>query len=259
MTGPAGHIAHKRFGQNFLVDESVLDALIGFIAPNAEDKIIEIGPGRAALTARLLRRVPKMSAVEIDRDLAAWLRGEFPTLEVIEADALKLDWKTILEGSPIRVVGNLPYNISSPILFALLGAKDRVIDQHFMLQREMVDRMVAKPSTKAYGRLSVMLQAYYDMAKLCDIGPQAFYPAPKVFSAFVRMVPKKNVPDVDFSQFEKVVKAAFSLRRKTLRNALAGVLTEDEIRKADIDPSVRAETLDVNDFVRLTKVYASKA
>ena len=259
MTGPAGHIAHKRFGQNFLVDESVLDALIGFIAPNAEDKIIEIGPGRAALTARLLRRVPKMSAVEIDRDLATWLRGEFPTLEVIEADALKLDWKTILEGSPIRVVGNLPYNISSPILFALLGAKDRVIDQHFMLQREMVDRMVAKPSTKAYGRLSVMLQAYYDMAKLCDIGPQAFYPAPKVFSAFVRMVPKKNVPDVDFSQFEKVVKAAFSLRRKTLRNALAGVLTEDEIRKADIDPSVRAETLDVNDFVRLTKVYASKA
>ena len=249
----------KRFGQNFLTDASVLDALVGFIAPHTDDTLVEIGPGRGALTKRLLAQTERLTAVEIDRDLACALKEAYaPRLTLIEADVLEVDFNALCPDQPLRIVGNLPYNISSPILFLLLEARNRIVDQHFMLQREVVERMVASPGSKAYGRLSVMLQAYYDMVKLAEIPPEAFHPAPKVYSAFVRMTPKATVPDVPFEDFSLVVKAAFAMRRKTLKNNLAGLLDEEELRGCGVDPGLRAEALDTAAFARLADRYAAK-
>ena len=199
------------------------------------------------------------TAIEIDRDLAAWLKETFPeTLTLIEADALKLDWNKVHPGKALRIVGNLPYNISSPLLFHLMTVADRVIDQHFMLQKEVVDRMVATPGSKVYGRLSVMLQYRYRMQKMFDVPPGAFTPAPKVTSSIVRMAPKKvdELLPVDLERFAVIVAAAFNQRRKTLRNALAKLLTEEDIKKAGVDPALRAEALDVEAFVRLARINA---
>ena len=255
------HKARKRFGQNFLVDSFWIDKLAHAVGPKRGDDIIEIGPGKAALTRRLLAGVRRMRAVEIDRDLASWLRCEFPeSLELIESDALKLDWKSLAEKSGrLRIVGNLPYNISSPLLFALLPAADYVLDQHFMLQREVVDRMAAKPGSKTYGRLSVMLQWRYHITKLFDVPAGAFCPVPAVVSAFVRMKPKaeKDIPATDFSVFSRVVTQAFTQRRKTLRNALSATLAEEDIRACGIDPSSRAETVPVEGFIELANYAAS--
>ncbi len=257
-----GHRARKRFGQNFLHDQHWIGRIVRSIDAKPEDAIIEIGPGQAALTREIIACAGHETAVEIDRDLAAFLRTQFApeALTLIEADALTLDWATVLEGKRLRIIGNLPYNISSPLLFALMKGAHRVIDQHFMLQKEVVDRMTAEPGSKTYGRLSVMLQYRYVMHKLFDVPPGAFVPPPKVTSSIVRMIPRpvESLPEVDLEVFGEIVAAAFQQRRKTLRNAVSAFLTEDEIRAAGIDPTLRAEALDVNAFVALANATAAK-
>lgn len=259
--GLAGHKARKRFGQNFLHDEHWIGRIARTIDATPADTVVEIGPGQAALTRKMIEQAGHVTAVEIDRDLAAWLRETFPeTLTLIEADALKLDWQTVYPDKRIRIIGNLPYNISSPLLFHLMAVADRVIDQHFMLQKEVVDRMVAAPGSKVYGRLSVMLQYRYRMQKMFDVPPGAFTPAPKVTSSIVRMIPKKtkDLLPVNYQAFSDVVAAAFNQRRKTLRNAISSFLTEEDIRNCEVDPGTRAEALGVEAFVRLANAVAQK-
>ena len=254
MSAPP-RLARRRFGQNFLHDPRFIARIVDAIDPLAGQTIVEIGPGRAALTRELIARAGHITAVEIDRDLAAWLRTEFTPVQLtlVEADALKVDW-TQWPG-PLRLVGNLPYNISSPLLFALVTAAECVVDQHFMLQKEVVDRMVAAPGSRTYGRLSVMLQSRYRMTKLFDVPREAFSPPPQVTSSIVRMqpLPAAQLPDVDRDAFARVVAAAFGQRRKTLRNALGGLLPADAIAAAGVNPGARAETLTVADFVNLAR------
>ncbi|MGZ8993817.1 MAG: 16S rRNA (adenine(1518)-N(6)/adenine(1519)-N(6))-dimethyltransferase RsmA [Burkholderiaceae bacterium] len=256
----APHRARKRFGQNFLHDQGVVARIVDAIDPRPGQAIVEIGPGRAALTAALIQRAGHIRAIEIDRDLAAALRERFRADELllIEADALGIDWQAIVEG-PLRVVGNLPYNISTPLLFALLPIAERVIDQQFMLQKEVVDRMVAAPGSRTYGRLSVMLQFRYRLTKLFDVPRGAFTPAPQVTSSVVRMQPRAvtELPQIDVDSFGRVVAAAFGQRRKTLRNALAPLLGSSDIAAAGVDPQARAETLSVQSFVDLTRRFAA--
>lgn len=255
--GLVGHRARKRFGQNFLKDPVWISRIAKAVDAQPGQTVIEIGPGQAALTRELVAQAGHIWAVEIDRDLAAWLRTQFApqALSLIEADALTLDWRTAAQEGPLRLVGNLPYNISSPLLFSLMQAADRVIDQHFMLQREVVDRMTAAPGSKTYGRLSVMLQWRYRMTKLFDVPPGAFSPAPAVVSSVVRMIPKKkeNVPEVDFPLFSCIVAHAFGKRRKTLRNALSGLLDFEAIASCGIAPTARAESLPLESFVALSR------
>ena len=260
--GLAGHKARKRFGQNFLHDEHWIGRIARTIDATPADTVVEIGPGQAALTRKMIEQAGHVTAVEIDRDLAEWLRETFPeTLTLIEADALKLDWQTVYPDKRIRIIGNLPYNISSPLLFHLMAVDDRVIDQPFMLQKEVVDRMVAAPGSKVYGRLSVMLQYRYRMQKMFDVPPGAFTPAPKVTSSIVRMIPKKteDLLPVNYQAFSDVVAAAFNQRRKTLRNAISSFLTEEDIRNCEVDPGARAEALGVEAFVRLANAVAQKS
>lgn len=254
--GLQGHRARKRFGQNFLHDRHWIERIAKAVNATEGDDIVEIGPGQAALTRELIACAGKVRAVEIDRDLAAWLKETFPeSLSLIEADALTLDWTQVAKNDNLRVVGNLPYNISSPLLFKLLEAADHVKDQHFMLQKEVVDRMVAQHGSKTYGRLSVMLQWRYRMQKLFDVPPGAFNPPPKVMSSVVRMIPKakEEVPSVDFELFSSVVANAFSQRRKTIRNALSALLSAEEIAACDVAPGARAEELPLDAFVRLAQ------
>ncbi|HUL68349.1 MAG TPA: 16S rRNA (adenine(1518)-N(6)/adenine(1519)-N(6))-dimethyltransferase RsmA [Burkholderiaceae bacterium] len=254
---PAGHRARKRFSQNFLHDTHYIARIVAAIAPKRGDNIVEIGPGLGALTGELVAAAGHIRCVEIDRDLAARLRERFAPDEitVIEGDALALDWNALghARGGALRIVGNLPYHISTPLLFALVPAAALVEDQHFMLQREVVDRMVAAPGGRDYGRLSVTLQLRYRMAKLFDVPAGAFAPAPKVVSSVVRMQPRAHaeLPQIEFGSIERVVAAAFGQRRKTLRNALAPLLDESAIRAAGVDPGARAETLPVASFVAL--------
>jgi len=251
----APHRARKRFGQNFLHDPRVIARIVDAIDPRPGQTIVEIGPGQAALTRPLVQRAGHLTAIEIDRDLADRLRGEFPPqqLTLIEADALAFDWGDL--PGPLRLVGNLPYNISSPLLFSLATVAERVVDQHFMLQKEVVDRMVAPPGSKTYGRLSVMLQFRYRMVKLFDVPRGAFNPPPNVTSSIVRMVPipVAQLPAVDADSFSRVVATAFGQRRKTLRNALATLLDASAISSAGVDPQARAETLANDAFVRLAR------
>ena len=254
-----GHRARKRFSQNFLHDAHYIERIVGAVAPQPGDRIVEIGPGLAALTEPLLERAGHLTAVEIDRDLAARLRERFSAakLTLVEADALDFDWAAFAAADPrpLRIVGNLPYHISTPLLFALLPIAARVRDQHFMLQKEVVDRMAAPAGSSDYGRLSVMLQWRYQVTRLFVVPAGAFSPPPQVQSAIVRLVP--HPPDtlapVDAARFAQVVSAAFGQRRKTLRNALSPLLDEAAIRAADVDPQARAETLDVAAFVRLAQ------
>ena len=242
----------KRFGQHFLHDRAVLKRIIDAIAPARADAVVEIGPGEGALTRLLLERLDRLTAIEIDRDLAASLAHEFPSekLAVVVGDVLEFDFSVCAPG--VRIVGNLPYNISTPILFHLVQQGDRVRDMHFMLQREVVERMVAQPSTPEYGRLSVSLQARYAMKRLFNVSPGAFRPPPKVESAVVRLVP---LPDVSIpANFADVVRKAFSARRKTLRNALG--LSADEFKTLGIDPGLRPENLSPGDYLRITRVCA---
>jgi len=248
------HQARKRFGQHFLTDGTVIEGIVQAIAPARDDHVVEIGPGLSALTQPLLRSLAHLKVVEIDRDLAERLRRQNTPerLTVIEADALTVDFGSL--GADLRVVGNLPYNISSPILFHLMDAAEVVRDQHFMLQREVIDRMVAKPGGTDYGRLSVMLQSRYFMEKLFDVPPEAFDPPPRVVSAVVRMIPlpANRLRPVSDEALEKVVARAFSQRRKMLRRALGDWAALVPWEELDIAPTARAEELSVEKFIRMT-------
>jgi 16S rRNA (adenine1518-N6/adenine1519-N6)-dimethyltransferase len=256
------HTPRKRFGQNFLTDAHYIQKILDGVHAQPNEAVLEIGPGLGALTERLIAAAGHITAVEIDRDLAARLRERFDAtrLTLIEQDALKVDFAA-LPGDDWRVVGNLPYNISSPILFRLLEVRDKLRDIHVMLQKEVVLRMAAAPSTPDYGRLSVMLQAYFYVEKLFYVPAGAFTPAPKVESAVARLTPlgkspfKDSAPEIrDHKRFAQLVTAAFSQRRKTLRNALSAFLDADQIQAADVDPQARAENLGVAQFARLTEI-----
>ena len=247
------HIARKRFGQNFLRDAHFVRACIEAIRPQAGDTLVEIGPGLGALTRPLLAQVPHLHVVEIDRDLIARLHAEFPPerMTIHAGDALQFDFSRI--GVRLRIAGNLPYNISTPLLFHLAEFAGQIRDMHFMLQKEVVARMVAAPSTSAYGRLSVMLQYRFQILHLFDVPPQAFHPAPKITSSFVRLLPLHPLPYIaqDPAIFAKIVAAAFSTRRKTLRNTLKTHLSDQDFAALGIDAGLRAENLGVADFVRI--------
>ena len=234
----SSHVPRKRFGQHFLHDPRVLAHLVQEIDPHKGDFVVEIGPGEGALTDRLRDKAGTLEVIEIDRDLAARLQG----VKVHQADALEFDYSVFPKG--VRLVGNLPYNISTPLLFHLARFADRVRDMHFMLQLEVVERMVAKPSTPEYGRLSVALQARFAMKKLFNVGKGAFRPPPKVESAVVRLEPLPEILKID----EDLLRRAFSARRKTLRNALPGV----DFAAAGIDPKLRPENLSPEDYARLS-------
>ncbi|PIT76987.1 16S rRNA (adenine(1518)-N(6)/adenine(1519)-N(6))-dimethyltransferase RsmA [Limnohabitans sp. G3-2] len=257
------HIARKRFGQHFLTDGGIIDAIVDAINPEAGQPMVEIGPGLAALTQPLVERLGHLTVIELDRDLAVRLR-EHPHLSVVESDVLKVDFSALaqamLASQPasapaarkIRVVGNLPYNISTPILFHLLAHVDRIEDQHFMLQKEVIDRMVAQPATSDYSRLSVMLQWRYDMANVLFVPPESFDPPPRVDSAVVRMVPLAQPPDVHVKTLETLVQVAFSQRRKILRNTLGKWLDEKGFA-GTFDLQRRAEEVPVAEFVALAQ------
>lgn len=251
--------AKKSLGQHFLHDRGIVDKLVLAIDPRPGDRIVEIGPGQGALTFPLLDRHGALTAIEFDRDLLVPLTAAAKThgdLMLINADVMNVDFTALAEGTPFRLVGNLPYNLSSPILFHALDHAAAVRDMHFMLQKEVVDRMAAGPGSKVYGRLSVMLQAYCTVTALFMVPPGAFRPPPKVDSAVVRLVPRPpaQIGITDPRRFAEVVRAAFGQRRKTLRNALDSVCTIEQIVAAGIDPKSRAEQLEVADFVRLANL-----
>ena len=251
------HLARKRFGQHFLVDPGVIDAIVREIAPKPGDALIEIGPGLGALTQPLLERCGALTVIELDRDLAARWRQR-PGVAVIESDVLKVDFSAIAgaAGQALRVVGNLPYNISTPILFHLLAIAPQVRDQHFMLQKEVVDRMAAAPGRKDFGRLSVMLQWRYSIEALFDVAPAAFDPPPRVDSAIVRMRPLAMPPQLDEARLQALVTLAFSQRRKLLRHTLGRWLDEQGFG-GNFDVQRRAEEVPVAEYVALTQAVSS--
>jgi 16S rRNA (adenine1518-N6/adenine1519-N6)-dimethyltransferase len=258
------HQAKKRFGQNFLHDHGVIERIIRSINPQPSDALIEIGPGLGALTVPLLNKLGKLRVIELDRDVIPHLRtnaGDHAGLEIIMADALKVDYGELAPaGGKLRIIGNLPYNISTPILFHLLTFADRIADMHFMLQKEVVDRMAAAPGDEAYGRLTVSLAARTEVKKLFTVGPGAFQPAPKVDSAIVRLTPRPPAFEiVDQALFDRIVTSAFSQRRKTLSNGLKQLMTVKQIEAAGIDPGIRAERLSAAEFARLTAVALQQA
>jgi 16S rRNA (adenine1518-N6/adenine1519-N6)-dimethyltransferase len=251
------HIPRKRFGQHFLCDQGIIESIVQAIAPRPGDAMVEIGPGLAALTQPLVERLGRLSVIELDRDLARRLR-EHPQLDVIESDVLKVDFAQVaqaLAAPKIRVVGNLPYNISTPILFHLLGFVDAVQDQHFMLQKEVIDRMVAAPATADYGRLSVMLQWRYAMDNVLFVPPESFDPPPRVDSAIVRMVPRTRFAALDTALLEQLVQVAFSQRRKLLRHTLGRWLQEQGFG-GHFDTQRRAEEVPVDEYVALALALA---
>ena len=250
------HKAKKQFGQNFLVDQTVIADIVRCIHPQMDDNMVEIGPGLGALTRPLLQHLHKLHVVEIDRDIIARLKTDYPqdTIVIHEGDALQFDFATL--DAPLRIVGNLPYNISSPLLFHFAAFAARITDMHFMLQNEVVERMVAAPSTPQYGRLSVMLQYRFEMEKLLDVPPQSFRPAPKVDSAIVRMIPlpADRIQVRNEGLFARAVAAAFGQRRKTLRNTLKAWLAEADFARLGIDAQLRAENLGVAEFTRIANL-----
>jgi 16S rRNA (adenine1518-N6/adenine1519-N6)-dimethyltransferase len=255
------HIPRKRFGQHFLTDTGLIEAIADAIDPRPGQPLVEIGPGLGALTRPVLQRCGRLTVIELDRDLAARLRA-WPGLQIIEADVLGVDWHAVQvqtcghagspPGTPLRVVGNLPYNISTPILFHLLDQVDVIEDQHFMLQKEVIDRMVAQPATSDYSRLSVMLQWRYAMANVLFVPPESFDPPPRVDSAVVRMVPLSQPPQVNVKTLETLVQVAFSQRRKILRNTLGKWLDEKGFA-GTFDLQRRAEEVPVAEFVALAQ------
>jgi 16S rRNA (adenine1518-N6/adenine1519-N6)-dimethyltransferase len=248
------HQARKRFGQNFLVDAAVVESIVRAIAPQPQDNMVEIGPGLSALTAPLLERLERLSVIEIDRDLAQRLRDRFSSerLNIVEGDALQINFAQF--GQRLRIVGNLPYNISSPLLFALVSCAEHVVDQHFMLQREVVDRMVARAGESDYSRLSVMLQYRYRIQKLFDVSPEAFDPPPRVTSSIVRMIPlgADRLRAQSDALFAQVVQRAFSQRRKMLRGVLGEWTASIPWETLGIAPTWRAEQVSVAGFIGMT-------
>ncbi|MCX7562660.1 16S rRNA (adenine(1518)-N(6)/adenine(1519)-N(6))-dimethyltransferase RsmA [Xanthomonadaceae bacterium XH05] len=265
------HHAKKQLGQHFLHDAGIIEKIVRAIDPKPGDRLVEIGPGQGALTVPLLRRIlavagdatpsPALSVIEFDRDLIAGLEhigNTIAPLRIVHADVLTVDLTELAGPAPIRLVGNLPYNISSPILFHALEHAGVITDMHFMLQKEVVDRMAAEPGSKVYGRLSVMLQAYANVQSLFLVPPGAFRPPPKVDSAVVRLLPRPaaRIGIRDTACFARLVKAAFGQRRKTLRNALQDVCTPEQMEAAGIDPSDRAERIDVARFIALANIVS---
>jgi 16S rRNA (adenine1518-N6/adenine1519-N6)-dimethyltransferase len=251
------HQPRKRFGQNFLHDQGVIDQIISAIYPRAGEHLVEIGPGQGALTRPLLRSGARLNVLEIDRDLVAALQrnlGEQPTLCIHSADALQFPLCSLAEpGEKLRVIGNLPYNISTPLLFHLFQYGDCIEDMHFMLQKEVVERLCAAPGDDAYGRLSVMAQYHCQVESLFDVYPDSFHPPPKVMSSVFRLLPHRQPPVAlrNLRDLQQVVAQAFSQRRKTLHNALKGLLDDEAIRAAAVEPGARAETLSLADYARL--------
>lgn len=256
-----GHQAKKRFGQNFLHNDAVISDIVDVINPEPGENLVEIGPGLGALTEPVVERAKKLSVVELDRDLAHRLRHHpflAPHLTIYETDALNFDFAQLVsvqhgDVQPLRIFGNLPYNISTPLIFHLLTFKDTVQDMHFMLQKEVVERMAAGPDCKAYGRLSIMTQYQCQVVPVMEIGPEAFKPAPKVDSAIVRLIPHKEIknPVKDINALNTVCLAAFNQRRKTIRNSFKKLLNEAQLTSLDIDANLRPENLTINDYIKL--------
>ena len=258
----AKHRARKRFGQHFLSDPGIIDAIIRAVHPTADDVIVEIGPGQGAITDALARNAGHLHAVELDRDLVARLRRRYensPNVTVHEADVLQFDFASL--GDRIRVVGNLPYNISTPLLFHLLKVRDRILDMHFMLQKEVVDRMAASPGSKAYGRLGIMLGCHLNIESLFDVPREAFDPPPEVTSAVVRLdpLPPGTFDIQDAAGFSTLVSTAFMQRRKTLRNSLKKSVDAIDFEAVGIDANLRPEQVPIADYVRLSNHLRQKS
>ncbi len=254
------HQARKRFGQHFLTSSDTIEQIVSAIAPRDGETIVEIGPGQAALTAPLAVSATTLHAIEFDRDLIANLKRQFQDCQNVvihEADALRFDFSSL--GNGLRVVGNLPYNISTPLLFHLLAFKKNVTDMHFMLQKEVVDRISAAPGNKVYGRLTIMLGCQLEVVPIFDVPPDAFTPPPKVMSSVVRMrpLPDGHFDVQDANKLEQIVKQAFSMRRKTLRNALQGLAEPADIEAAGLEPGNRPEQIPVDGWIRLANRLAS--
>ena len=248
------HIAKKKFGQNFLKDAAIIHSIIQSINPLPNDLLIEIGPGLGALTKPLLEKTNRLLAIELDRDIVSWMKNEYSkkNITIFNEDVLNFNFNQF--DQKIRIVGNLPYNISTPILFKCIDNILNIKDLHFMLQKEVVDRMIAIPSSPEYGRLSVMLQYYFAMEHLVDVPKESFEPEPKVESSFVRLIPYEQYPFIanNIEQFARIVKEAFSQRRKTIRNTLKSFISENDFEKIGINPQLRAENLSVSDFVKIS-------
>lgn len=255
-----GHRARKRFGQHFLIDPGVIDAIVRSVHPSQDDIVVEIGPGRGAITNALARACGHLHAIELDRDLVAKLRQQFdgtPNVTIHSADALDFDFSTL--GRSLRIVGNLPYNISTPLLFHLLEFRDRVADMHFMLQKEVVERMAAGPGSKRYGRLGIMLGCHLNIESLFEVDRTAFEPPPDVMSAVVRLepLPHGTFDIKDQVQLSKLVASAFSKRRKTIRNALKDQVSAEDFDAIGIDAGLRPEQIEISDFIALSNHLAS--
>lgn len=257
------HQPRKRFGQNFLRDERVIHAIVSLIGPRADQHLLEIGPGQGALTGLLLEECQLLDVVELDRDLVDFLSRKFAgaeRLRIHSGDAMKFDIAALSQGEKLRVIGNLPYNISTPLLFHLFAQADCIADMHFMLQKEVVDRLCAGPGDKDYGRLGIMAQFYCAMDSLMDVAPESFYPPPKVISSVVRLIPHPRRPvEIEPEILNRVVTAAFSQRRKTLRNSLGKLFDAAQLEAAGVDPGARAETLSLEDFARLGQLLVASA
>ena len=256
MSSKAGHQARKRFGQNFLHDPGVIEQIIRAINPKPDDAIVEIGPGLGALTEEILAVNPRLQVVELDRDLIPVLRTKFfnyPDFRIHEADALTFDFSQLMVDRPLRIIGNLPYNISTPLIFHLLGQAGVIRDMHFMLQKEVVQRMAAVPGDNNYGRLGIMTQYFCKVQPLFEVGPGAFRPAPKVDSAIVRLVPHETLPNParDLKTLQAVVRTAFNARRKTLRKALGGMVSVAQLQNLGINDGLRPENLALADYVAI--------
>ncbi|WP_286220946.1 16S rRNA (adenine(1518)-N(6)/adenine(1519)-N(6))-dimethyltransferase RsmA [Marinobacter apostichopi] len=264
MSNKAGHQARKRFGQNFLHDPGVIERIVRSIHPKPEDTLVEIGPGLGAITEEILAVNPRLQVVELDRDLIPVLRTKFfnyPEFRIHEADALSFDFSQLADnGRGLRIIGNLPYNISTPLIFHLLGQAGVVKDMHFMLQKEVVQRLAAVPGDNNYGRLGIMAQYFCKVQPLFEVGPGAFRPAPKVDSAIVRLVPHDSLPHPakDLGTLQAVVRTAFNARRKTLRKALGSLITVDQLQSLGINDGLRPENLSLADYVLIADLLVDQ-
>ena len=260
MNHESQHKARKRFGQNFLIDHGIIREIVRSVHPHKDDVIVEIGPGKGAITELLADACDNLNVIELDRDLVPWLKVKFekhPNFQLFQADALQFDFAQLLKNDrPLRIVGNLPYNISTPLIFHLLGYANKVRDMHFMLQKEVVKRMAAQPGESAYGRLGIMVQYYCAVEDLFDVPPTSFDPAPKVDSAIVRLTPYAQLPYVatHIKTLETLVNVAFQQRRKTLRNSLKQLLTGEQMENLTLDLSLRPEEISLREYVAMSNV-----
>jgi 16S rRNA (adenine1518-N6/adenine1519-N6)-dimethyltransferase len=258
------HVARKRFGQHFLHDKQIIQRLVDSIAPKPGQHVVEIGPGQGALTVPILKMIGEMEVIELDRDLIPALQlrcADKGNLTVYQGDALAFDFASLIKNSTsLRVIGNLPYNISTPLIFHLLQFAKHITDMHFMLQKEVVERMAAKPGNADYGRLSLMVQYHCNTMALFDVPPTAFYPPPQVVSSVVRLIPYHDKPHqaLNYQHFANIVKEAFSHRRKTLRNSLKELVNDEDWKHIDVDPHLRPEQLDVSEYVKISNILMSK-